>query len=101
MTALAQHLREIRESFLLSPQEMAEIMGTSLRQYMRYESDECAIPSHQITRLKRKMDLDLNWLFTGQGDLRSLPDIWPYKFVCAGLSPQSFLEEFYSSPLRN
>ncbi len=45
---------------------MAEIMGTSLRQYRRYESGEIPIPSDKLRPLVKYYHLNLNWLFTGE-----------------------------------
>jgi len=48
---------------------MADLVESSLRQYRRYESGEISIPSEKLVPLAVSHNLDLNWLFTGEGTM--------------------------------
>ncbi|OIQ87037.1 helix-turn-helix protein [mine drainage metagenome] len=61
-------LEEIRANMGLTQSEMCARMGIPLRTYTRYASGERP-PSVEALEALARMDIDLHWLITGQGNM--------------------------------
>lgn len=66
--AIGERLRSARESLELDQKGMADLLGTSLRTYQRYEAGE----PPKLAHLDRLLDLGYSghWLLTGQGPMK-------------------------------
>lgn len=79
MSGLPSRIKSFRLHLNLTQTEMAEIMGSSSRQYRRYESGEIPIPSDKLLPLVEQYHLNLNWLFTGEGSHQRMIPSEPVK----------------------
>lgn len=95
MTGIHHRLKAFRHALGLTQAQMAELMDSSLRQYRRYESGEFSIPSEHLVPLAVSHQLDLNWLFTGEGQMRRSPESPSGKPAGGGLELlASLLQEY-------
>lgn len=69
MSAINSNLRKFRKNLDLNQSDMADIIEVSVSNYRRYENGELSIPSDKLEILIEKYDLNLNWLFTGTGEM--------------------------------
>ena len=69
MSDIHTRLKSFRQTLELTQSQMADLVESSLRQYRRYESGEISIPSEKLVPLAVSHNLDLNWLFTGEGTM--------------------------------
>ena len=57
-----QRLRDLREDNDKSQEEIAEILGTSRRQYSKYELGKQELPMHHFIALARYYNVSLDYL---------------------------------------
>ena len=57
-----QRLKDIREDFDKSQEEIAEILGTSQSYYAQYENGKRAIPFERVVVLARYYNVSLDYL---------------------------------------
>ena len=57
-----QRLRDIREDFDKSQEEIAKIIGTSQSYYAQYENGKRAIPFERVVLLARYYNVSLDYL---------------------------------------
>ena len=62
-------LKEIRNSQGLSQKDFGLIMGIAQTSYANYESGRSSIPASLLESLAEKLNINLNWLITGEGPM--------------------------------
>lgn len=62
-------LKEVRMIFKKSKAGFAKILGISQPTYFRYETGEQKLSSKLIVGLISKFNININWLFTGEGSM--------------------------------
>lgn len=73
-TLLCYRLRQFRELHDLSIKEISGITGTNERNIYNYEEEKRKISVEYLSSLRKKLDLNINWLITNNGspyDVRS------------------------------
>lgn len=71
--SIGTRLKEIRNFLNISAKEMAEHVGVSLRTYGGYERDEITLSHKLIMFLFDNYNLNIHWLFTGNGEMLQEP----------------------------
>lgn len=66
---MEEQLKKIRLTLGYSQQEMADILECNIRAYRSYEYETRSLPNEILSLLNLKLNVDLNWLLTGQGDI--------------------------------
>lgn len=66
---IEQRLKEIRNSVGLSQKDFGAIMGIAQTSYANYENGRSSIPASLLEALSLKLNLNLNWLITGEGNM--------------------------------
>lgn len=66
---IEQRLKEIRNSVGLSQKDFGAIMGIAQTSYANYENGRSSIPASLLEALSLKLNLNLNWLITGEGSM--------------------------------
>lgn len=66
---IEQRLKEIRNSVGLSQKDFGAIMGIAQTSYANYENGRSSIPASLLEALSLKLNLNLNWLITGEGSV--------------------------------
>lgn len=59
---LYQRLKDLREDRDLNQTEIGEILGTSQKQYSRWETGETEIPLHNAIKLAKFYNVSLDYL---------------------------------------
>lgn len=57
-----RRLKDLREDNDLKQQEVAELLGTTQRQYSRWETGESEIPAHHLATLSIYYDVSVDFL---------------------------------------
>ncbi|WP_177921455.1 helix-turn-helix domain-containing protein [uncultured Eubacterium sp.] len=70
-----QRLRDLREDKDLSQKKIAEILGTTQKQYSRWETGEYEIPFHYVIELAKFYDVTIDYI----ANLTNLPTKLPKK----------------------
>jgi transcriptional regulator with XRE-family HTH domain len=87
---VAENLKKLREILGLTQEEMAQLLGVSLRAYQAYEKGSMEPKVGKLEMLAKKYRVNLNWLITGEGEMFLTPST-------EGLSPE-FVEFFKQFP---
>lgn len=66
---IEQRLKTIRNSVGLSQKEFGAIMGIAQTSYANYENGRSSIPASLLEMLSAKLNINLNWLITGEGSM--------------------------------
>lgn len=66
MVLIAQRIRELREIFGVSEEEMAKDVGVSLELYREYENSGENIPISVLYHISQKFGVDMNEILTGK-----------------------------------
>lgn len=66
---IEHRLKAIRTSAGLSQKEFGAIMGIAQTSYANYENGRSSIPASLLEMLSKKLNINLNWLITGEGDM--------------------------------
>ncbi len=75
MSLIGSRLKMIRKHVSLTQLNMARILDCSLAMYKRYEAGETDIPATKLSGLKEYYKIDIDWLFSGQGEMIDNSDI--------------------------
>lgn len=70
-------LRQIREYFKLSQQQMADALNISKNGYWYYETGKRELKSEEIFSLIKLYNININWLITGEGEMFLEKEIKP------------------------
>lgn len=70
-----QRLRDLREDKDLSQKEIARILGTTQKQYSRWETGEYEIPFHYVIELAKYYEVTIDYI----ANLTNLPTKLPKK----------------------
>lgn len=62
-------LKQIRNFLKLNQQEMADNFNVQLVTYRNYEQGKRGLPLELIEKLNEKLNININWLFTGTGEI--------------------------------
>ncbi len=68
MKEIGRRILEIRKNLSLTQREFAEHLGVSMGSIQAYESGK--LPKGEILKSLSGQGYDLNWLFTGQGQMK-------------------------------
>lgn len=74
MTTLGKRLTLVRHYFGYSQEEMANKVDRSLRGWQTYERGT-SMPGGEVFQLLYNMGVNLNWLFSGEGEMMRLAPI--------------------------
>lgn len=66
---IAENLVKVRKSTLLVQSDFALKLGISPRAYVNYERGERKPPYEVLIQLYETLDVNLNWLITGKGEM--------------------------------
>ena len=66
MKKISDRIRELREIFDLTEEEMAKETGVTLKQYVEYESSGENIPISVLYHISQKFNVDLSEILTGE-----------------------------------
>ena len=66
---IGRRLKQVREHHNFPQFKMAELLFTSRSMYQKYESGFSSIPVSVMANCTLEMDVSLNWLITGKGDI--------------------------------
>jgi len=66
---IAENLKKLREILGLTQEEMAQLLGVSLRAYQAYEKGSMEPKVGKLEILAQKYKVNLNWLVTGEGEI--------------------------------
>lgn len=67
---VATRIRELRKSFGYTHAEMARVAGVSMNSWQQYEAGS-KTPGGRVFEALAKAGINTNWLFTGQGEMRT------------------------------
>lgn len=73
MSKIAQRFSEIRKSLGLTQKQFAHQLDVSIGSVQGYERDQ--IPKGDVLKKLSDWGYDLNWFFTGVGEMRLSPDV--------------------------
>lgn len=66
---IGERLKAIRENLSMSGMKFAEELEIGYSAYMHYEKDRSDIPEKLIQQITSKYNINLQWLFTGNGEM--------------------------------
>lgn len=66
--AQAHRLKVVREAFNLTQVQLAEIAGMNENAYRHHESGRSYLTPLQVERIRNKIDVDHNFIYTGRTD---------------------------------
>lgn len=70
-----QRLKDLREDKDLTQKEIAGILGTTQKQYSRWETGEYEVPFHYVIKLAKYYDVTIDYI----ANLTNLPTKLPKK----------------------
>ena len=76
---LAKRFKLFREFLGLSQKEFADKLGVSQKAISQWERGERAIPAVILKELKEHLNLNIDWLLTGEGEPFIQPKAEPVK----------------------
>lgn len=84
--SIGSRIKEARKNAKLTQQELAEIIGVAQITIRQYESNKRQPRIEQLDFIAKKLDVDSNWLLTGQPSSPTVGEIVTDKLRLAGLS---------------
>jgi len=62
-------LKKLRETLDLSQSKLARLLGVSQSAISKWEAGERDIPTAVLLKLKRRLNVNLDWLLSGEGEM--------------------------------
>ncbi len=75
---MKDRLKQIRVTLRYNQQQMAEQLDCNVRAYRSYEYETRSLPAEVIKSLNEKLNVNLNWLFTGKGTTFNPTKVKPF-----------------------
>lgn len=77
MLTYGENLRNIRTALRIKTVDFAAHLNVQYRTYLSYERGERTIPAEMLEKLIKDFDVNINYIFTGEGEFFNTKDINP------------------------